>query len=314
MRDPEHEEHEEYLTWIGGKFAPNAFDMELVNQGLRKINIAPNAWQMEDYPSYPEEKKARDPLPPVLGDEQHHAVEALPLRHDVLVLLNYLKANRVTGTPSSGNLTLQAVRAICARFVDPPELEIRIGKYVSRMRSESSVWPLYFVHVLASVGGLITGGPGRRWQVTAMGEKFMLAPAESQVWLLFLTWWTKVNWGIAASYAPDESPSARFRQNILEQLLNLPLQQSSPFDEFVDQVVQAARMRWPDGDDSRERSILQGLISSTVAKPLSSFAVLELVNGPHPTLGAEFPELHALTLTALGKSLLEGIVKQSVMK
>ena len=142
----------------------------------------------------------------------------------------------------------------------------------------------------------------------------MPAPAESQVWLLFLTWWTKVNWGIAASYAPDESPSARFRQNILEQLLNLPLQQSSPFDEFVDQVVQAARMRWPEGDDSRERSILQGLISSTVAKHLSSFAVLELVNGPHPPLGAEFPKLHALTLTALGKSLLEGIVNQSVMK
>jgi hypothetical protein len=164
------------------------------------------------------------------------------------------------------------------------------------------------------VGGLITGGPGRRWQVTAMGEKFMLAPAGSQVWSLFLTWWTKVNWGIAASYAPDESPSARFRQNILEQLLNLPLQQSSPFDEFVDQVVQAAHMRWPDGDDSRERSILHGLIRSTVAKPLSSFGVLELVNEPHPTLGAEFPELHALTLTALGKRLLEEIVKQSVLK
>jgi hypothetical protein len=314
LRDPEHEEHEEYLTWIGGKFAPNAFDMELVNQRLRKVNIAPNAWQMEDYPSYPEEKKALDPLPPVLDDEQRHAVEGLPLRHDVLALLNYLKANRVTGTPSSGNLTLQAVRAICAQFVDPPKLEIRIGKYVSRMRSESSVWPLYFVHVLASVGGLITGGPGRRWQVTAMGEKFMLAPAGSQVWSLFLTWWTKVNWGIAASYAPDESPSARFRQNILEQLLNLPLQQSSPFDEFVDQVVQAAHMRWPDGDDSRERSILHGLIRSTVAKPLSSFGVLELVNEPHPTLGAEFPELHALTLTALGKRLLEEIVKQSVLK
>jgi hypothetical protein len=141
LRDPEHEEHEEYLTWIGGKFAPNAFDMELVNQRLRKVNIAPNAWQMEDYPSYPEEKKALDPLPPVLDDEQRHAVEGLPLRHDVLALLNYLKANRVTGTPSSGNLTLQAVRAICAQFVDPPKLEIRIGKYVSRMRSESSFWP-----------------------------------------------------------------------------------------------------------------------------------------------------------------------------
>ena len=73
-------------------------------------------------------------------------------------------------------------------------------------------------------------------------------------------------------------------------------------------------MRWPDGDDSHERYILHGLIESTVAKPLSSFGVLELVNEPHPTLGAEFAELHALTLTALGKRLLEEIVIQLVLK
>ena len=310
LRDPEHEEHEEYLTWIGGKFAPNAFDLDLVNQRLRKINIAPNAWQMEDYPSYPEEKKARDPLPPVLDDEQHHAVEALPLRRDALTLLNYLRANLVTGTQSTGNLPLKAIRAICGQFVDPPQLETRIGEYVSRMRSEDDVWPLYFVHILASVGGLIAGGPGRRWQVTSLGEKFLEAPAEIQVWLLFITWWTQVNWGIAWSYAPDEFPPAHIRKIILERLLSLPQERSLPFERFADQVLDASHLTWHHGDGSNERSILHGLIESTVAKPLDQFGILDLEYGTHPAWGARFRELHALTLTALGKSLLGNMKEQ----
>lgn len=35
IRDPRHEEHDELLTWAGGVFNPEAFDMEAVNQQLR---------------------------------------------------------------------------------------------------------------------------------------------------------------------------------------------------------------------------------------------------------------------------------------
>jgi hypothetical protein len=223
----------------------------------------------------------------------------------VLTLLNYLKINHVIGTQSTGNLPLKAIQAICSQFVAPPKLETKIGEHVFRMRSEDDVWPLYFVHVLASVGKLVAGGPGRRWQVTPIGEKFMTLPADIQVWLLFQTWWTQVNWGIAWSYSPDEFPPAPIRRIILEQLLNLQLELPSPFDAFADQVLQAARLTWPHGDGSHERSILHGLIRSTVAEPLSRFGILELVHGPHPTLGTDFSELQTLTLTALGKRLLE---------
>jgi len=304
LRDPEHEEHEEYLTWIGGKFNSNAFDLELVNQCLRKMKNAPIAWQMDEFPSYPVKKKSQAPEPPILNEEQRQAVEALPLRRDVLTLLNYLKANRVTGTQSTGNLPLKAIQAICGQFVDPPPLETKIGKFVSRMRSEDDVWPLYFVHVLASVGGLIAGGPGRRWQVTPLGEKYMTALAEVQVWLLFQTWWKQVNWGIAWRNAPDEFPPAHIRKIILECLLGLPEGHTSLYDRFADQVLEASRLTWPHGDGSHERSILHSLIESTVAKPLDQFGILDLEFGPHPTWGARFHELRALTLTVLGKSLL----------
>jgi hypothetical protein len=35
--DPDHEEHDEYLEWVGGEFDPEAFDLEEVNQALRAL-------------------------------------------------------------------------------------------------------------------------------------------------------------------------------------------------------------------------------------------------------------------------------------
>lgn len=37
IMDPTHEEHKEMLAWIGGSFDPEYFDLEEVNQSLRRI-------------------------------------------------------------------------------------------------------------------------------------------------------------------------------------------------------------------------------------------------------------------------------------
>ena len=37
IQDPDHEEHDEYLEWVGGAFDPEAFDLEEVNQALTTI-------------------------------------------------------------------------------------------------------------------------------------------------------------------------------------------------------------------------------------------------------------------------------------
>jgi hypothetical protein len=36
IHDPEHEQHEEFLEWRG-EFDPEAFDLDAVNQDLRRI-------------------------------------------------------------------------------------------------------------------------------------------------------------------------------------------------------------------------------------------------------------------------------------
>ncbi len=37
MKDPAHSEHKEFLEWIGGVFNPEAFDVDEVNQRLRRL-------------------------------------------------------------------------------------------------------------------------------------------------------------------------------------------------------------------------------------------------------------------------------------
>ncbi len=37
IRDPNHEEHEEYLEWIGGEFDPEQFDLAEINAALRQV-------------------------------------------------------------------------------------------------------------------------------------------------------------------------------------------------------------------------------------------------------------------------------------
>jgi hypothetical protein len=37
ISDPRHEEHEDMLTWVGGAFDPNAFDLTVINRELARL-------------------------------------------------------------------------------------------------------------------------------------------------------------------------------------------------------------------------------------------------------------------------------------
>jgi hypothetical protein len=240
--------------------------------------------------------------------EQQLVAEELPLRRDVITLLTYLRDNKVTGTQSTGNLPLKAVHEICARFVDPPKLEEIVGERIFRIRSETEVWPLYFRHVLVSVGGLVTGGPGRRWKLTPLGERYLAAPSPLQVWLLLATWWTQTNWAIAFPfYFEDGYMSPGFSRIALKHLLELPLGKPASFERFADRMIKDSRMVWPIQDQDNARRILRSIVERTVINPLVDFGILKTEYEPHKTLGAEFRELSTFRITPFGKGLLEAI-------
>jgi hypothetical protein len=37
IKNPEHEEHDSYLEWVGGEFDPEAFDPDEINRRLHKL-------------------------------------------------------------------------------------------------------------------------------------------------------------------------------------------------------------------------------------------------------------------------------------
>ncbi|MEW6716680.1 MAG: plasmid pRiA4b ORF-3 family protein [Chloroflexota bacterium] len=313
ISDPNHDMHEEYLNWIGGDFDPETFDPEEVNTQLRSMGRgrsteALNAWSAEEDGLVETKINLLSPWPQTLPDDQQAMAEELSLRLDMITLLTYLRDNKVTGTQSTGNLPLKAVHEMCARFVNPPKLEEVVGEHVYRVRSETDVWPLYFRHVLASVGGLIAGGLGRRWKLTPLGERFLAAPSPLQVWLLFANWWTQTNWAIAFPYSfKDGYMPTGFSRLALRHLLELTVGDPVSFEPFVDRIIEDAQLVWPIQDQDNACLILRGLVEFTVINPLVDFGVLLTDYGPHKILGARHRELSAFRITPFGRSLLEAI-------
>jgi hypothetical protein len=231
----------------------------------------------------------------------------LPLRSDMLSLLAYLRDERVIGTQATGNLPLKAVRAVCARLVSPPKLDAAIGDKVYAVRSETEVWPLYFLHLLASIAGLVTGGPARRWRLTPSGERFLAAQAPSQVWLMLATWWTRVNWLVAFPGYMVGAICRGFGAVALKRLLALPAGDSVPFDPFAGRLVAEGLLVWPIQDQEMAQRILRGLVERAVILPLRDFGVLATEYGPHPVLGPRYSELVAFRVTPFGKGLLAAL-------
>lgn len=313
IRDPTDAEHDEYLNWIGGKFNAGAFDLEEINRNLRQMGRGlstetRHAWFMEE--AEPVEKKLdlASSWSQKLAEDERAIAENLPLRRDVVTLLTYLRDHKVIGTASSGNLPLKAIYEICAQFVNPPRLDETLGEHVYRTHSETEVWPLYFRHLLAAIGGFVAGGPSQRWNLTPAGERFLAVPTSIQVWFLLVIWWTKTNWAIASrfGYGDDYLPYG-FTQLTLTHLLSLPADSLAPFEPFADRLIEVGKLSWPMENQESAQSNLRWLVEWVVVEPLADFGILAPRYEPNKILGGEYKELAAFQVTAFGKGLLKAV-------
>jgi len=160
INDPAHPQYNDYMTWIGGKFDPDEFDLDAINEYLGQFDyrdwIGTTPRIGLDANSGEELQTLFDPdrLEILLTKEGKSTAESLPLRRDTVAMLTYLRDNKVTGTQSTGNFPLKAVEGIARLFVNPPILKTSTWRF----RSEDDVWEVFFVHTLAAVNGLIKGG------------------------------------------------------------------------------------------------------------------------------------------------------------
>lgn len=313
IADPNHPEHESYLTWLGGNYDPEAFDRDRVDRELKNIERSEMVRIYQRYYSGevgPELKlyQGISEWLEALTAQERSQLDELPLRRDTVCLLTYLRDHRVTGTQSTGNLPLKAIREVTPNFVHPPALETNIGDRVYKIRSEYEVWPVYFIHTLVEVGGLLAGGPGRKLRSTAKGVQFLEADPPIQVWFLLETWWHHINWLIAYPYEGigDRLPYD-FNLDVLYLLLALPLENPIPFEDFADRLIQATGLKWKAPNMTHARNSLHRAIEQMVISILDDFGIVKREEKEEEFDDYSLRRLHAFTITDLGRDLLQAI-------
>lgn len=310
---PDHPEHELYLNWIGNEFDPEAFN-------LKKKDAELNNYQLSDMLRIHQRHHPKGQGPKLklyqgvnrwiagLSTKQHEQLFNLPLRRDVVSLLTYLRDHNVRGTQSTGNLPLKAVRDIAALFVDPPVLDTKLGDRVYKLRTEFDVWPMYFVHALAEVGGLITRGKGKKLRLTRKGEQYLDQEPPIQVWFLLETWWFYTNWLIAYSArGMGEHLSYDFTYLVLDAFLSLPVGRALYFEKFADALIKSGRLRWHSENQTYAQDSLRNSIERMILNILEKFNAVELEyrivdHGRYTT-----KDLRSFTITELGAGLLKAL-------
>lgn len=246
--------------------------------------------------------------------EQHvntalaRTAEALPVRCDMATLLTFVRDEKVVGTQGKGNMPLKVVHAITARFVDPPKLEGFVGERYYELRSEEHFWPLFFLHVLAEVGGLLKTGQARRWRLTSAGERFLDTEPALQAPFLLAVWWYRVNWLIAYSYTGmgDALPPF-FNRHTLAGLRALPTGRFVAFNKFADELIGKTGLTWGAREHSFARSALHGSIQRMAIDILADFGALQCRYRQESTEWGMVRELAAFKVTMWGAALLDAV-------
>lgn len=234
--------------------------------------------------------------------------EALPLRRDMETLLMFVRDNKVVGTQGAGNMPMKAVREVTARFIRPPKLEDTIGSIAFRIRSETELWPLYFLRVLAEVGGLLKPASARLWRLTRKGEKFLDATAMLQLPYLLTIWWYKVNWLIAYSFTGlGEVLPPFFNLYTLDDLLALPPETRISFENFADTLIKKTGLTWGAPESNIANWALHDSIERMVIDVLAAFGAMEYEYSEEPLGKETISKLDAFKITPLGRSLLEAV-------
>ena len=309
ISNPKHSEHAEMMEWVGGDFDPEHFNLNAVNAGLQH----PRRARVEEQDFFePDLLPGEEVLAKIanwvgrLDEKQIAQIESLAARWDMVTFLTYLKEKRPVGTQFTGNLPLKAVREICANFVNPPALDEKIGNKVYKLRSEEDIWQLFYLHMLANTGGLVTGGQARIWKLTSSGDAFLNALPPFQLGFMLDVWWHYEDWRIAFPVSGlERGLPLGFKEIVLKRLLELPVGKSIDFEPFADKLIKEMRFTWQSPDQDFANSAMRSAIARMVIYPLAGFGILEYERKEKMSDGYKSWYLAEIHLTSPGKGLLE---------
>lgn len=245
---------------------------------------------------------------------RHHTPEmdqraaAVPLRRNMITVLEYARDHNVVGTQSTGNMPLKHIREVTSHFVDPPVLDTTIGDRTYRLRTEFDVWPLHFLHILADVGGLLDIDRGQRWRLTQRGTHFLQKDPLLQLSYLLTVWWYQTNWLVAYPVGGlGETLPRDFRVITLAHLREQPVGEFMPFEPFADDLIEKTGLTWTAQNMSAAQMLLHSAVQRIVIDVSATFGIVEKKMRDEPLGKGTIKKLVAFKITPLGHSLLESV-------
>jgi hypothetical protein len=179
---------------------------------------------------------------------------------------------------------------------------------VYKIRSEYDLWPVFFIHSLLEVGGLLEGGPSRRLRLTPKGEQFLISESPVQVLFLLETWWFHTNWLIAYPFeGMGEQLPHDFTLFTLDHLLELSADHLVPFNDFADRLIQATGLKWEASNMKRAQNHLRQGIARMVISVLEDFGVAEWEEDDSAKEKHRILPRNAFIISNLGRSLLQTV-------
>jgi hypothetical protein len=168
---------------------------------------------------------------------------------------------------------------------------------------------LYYLHILAEVGGLLRTAPAQRWQLTSAGKKFLDNPPLVQVVYLFITWWNKVNWLVAyPMQGMGESLPPFFNVFTLGHLQETcAVGKTVSFEKFADGLIEKTGLVWTAQDSSFARMSLHSSIERMVIEVLVTFGGAKCKYQEKPLGSGITSELETFEVTQFGRALLDAV-------
>ena len=305
IADPAHEMHADLLQWIGGHFDSEEFDIQAINKSLGRIGKPIDYWEVDPNPEAENHFGYKTSWITSGSKKFNETIQDLALRRDIVEMLTYIQNNKVVGTATTGNFPLKTVEEMGKLFVDPIEMWFPDGE--RRFLSEQEIDILYFYHVLANTGQLLTGGKGRKWRLTELGRRFLEESPAWQYWHLFVTFWTRTNW-LSVTYVnvPEAEITNPFKLYFLFLCQKLSPTFGVTFERFVENLARNTNIAWPSLFLSDEK---EHLVERVCINPFISFGVFQADYEVREYKYSSRYHLNRITITKLGASVVKAFAQ-----
>ena len=200
-------------------------------------------------------------------------------------------------------MELQADLQICRIILKEPE------KAETKILNEEEIPEMIFTHLLLQGAGLISGGRGLQWQLTAAGEAFLSASTERQFLILFEAWWFRINWLTVAFYNVfGKLLPEGFVKSVIVIFMKMGTTIEIDYNNFFIYLAKLVQFEYILEEDELVKQQIKSDIESFLIDPLTEFGVVNPKFDIDEKFPIPIPKLKSFKVTKLGNEIFKSIV------